>query len=326
MVRDLLLAFVHEDWVVDLDFATLERVNSQFITKRLKKRESDVIWRVRRRRGDQSEWLYLYLLLEFQSQPSRWMALRMWVYVGLLYQQLAKEKEFRGKRLPPVLPLVLYNGIKSWHGVQEVAELIEPAPGDLGRYQPRMRYLLLDESKLTDALEPATAGNMAALLVYLENTQVPEALRPGIQLLIRWLGAPEQAELRENFRDWLLEVKLPAQLAGSEIPDNIKQLEEVDAMLAERVKQWTEELTRQGRVEGRAEGEIKGRAEGRAEGEVKGRIAERGEFLRRQAIRKFGPLAAEHQRRLEEATPGQLLEWGERILFATTPEEMFGAE
>ena len=73
-------------------------------------------------------------------------------------------------------------------------------------------------------------------------------------------------------------------------------------------------------------GRVEGRAEGRVEGEATGRVAERGEFLRRQAIRKFGPLSAEHLRRLEEATPEQFLEWGERILFASTPEEMFGEE
>jgi len=30
MVQDLLQGFVHEDWVADLDFATLERVNAHF--------------------------------------------------------------------------------------------------------------------------------------------------------------------------------------------------------------------------------------------------------------------------------------------------------
>jgi hypothetical protein len=48
-------------------------------------------------------------LLEFQSQPDPFVALRMLVYVGLLYQELVKPKQpTRGGRLPPVLPLVLY--------------------------------------------------------------------------------------------------------------------------------------------------------------------------------------------------------------------------
>jgi hypothetical protein len=44
MVEDLLQGFVHEDWVAGLDFSTLERINAHFVTKRLRKRESDVIW------------------------------------------------------------------------------------------------------------------------------------------------------------------------------------------------------------------------------------------------------------------------------------------
>ena len=34
--------------------------------------------------------MYLYLLLEFQSKPDKWMALRVLVYVSLLYQHLVQ--------------------------------------------------------------------------------------------------------------------------------------------------------------------------------------------------------------------------------------------
>jgi len=315
MVQDLLQAFVHEDWVAELDFTTLERINAHFVTQRLRKRESDVVWRVRRRdegEGQEGEWLYLYLLLEFQSQPDPWMALRMWVYVGLLYQHLAREKSYRGKRLPPVFPLVLYNGIEPWQGVQELAELIQPAPGDLGRYQPRMRYLLLDEGALGDVYDPASQGNLAAILVYLENSRIPEELRSGVRLLIRWLHAPEQAELRSAFNEWLRQVLLPGKLQGIEIPNNLNRLEEVDSMLAERVKSWTEEWERRGMEKGIEKGMEKGLVTGRSE------------FLKRQMTRKYGPLTEAQQQRVDAADAEQLLLWGERILFADTPEAMFG--
>ncbi len=51
------------------------------------------------------------LFLEFQSTPDPWMALRMLVYVGLLWQQLVREQRLMPDgRLPPVLPVVLYHG------------------------------------------------------------------------------------------------------------------------------------------------------------------------------------------------------------------------
>ena len=47
MVEDLLRGFVKEDWVQELDFSTLEKVNASFVSDDLKDREDDVIWRMR---------------------------------------------------------------------------------------------------------------------------------------------------------------------------------------------------------------------------------------------------------------------------------------
>lgn len=76
MVADLLTGFIREDWVRELDLATLEKVGGSYVTDDLREREDDVIWRVRWG----SEWLYVYLLLEFQSTIDRFMAVRMLVY------------------------------------------------------------------------------------------------------------------------------------------------------------------------------------------------------------------------------------------------------
>jgi predicted transposase YdaD len=73
MVADLLRGFVHEDWVSQFDFGTLEKVSGSFVADDLREREDDLIWRARW--GD--EWLYVYLLLEFQSTVDPFMAVRI---------------------------------------------------------------------------------------------------------------------------------------------------------------------------------------------------------------------------------------------------------
>ena len=47
MVAELLRGFIHEPWIKELDFNTLEKVNSSFISDDLREREDDLIWRVR---------------------------------------------------------------------------------------------------------------------------------------------------------------------------------------------------------------------------------------------------------------------------------------
>jgi len=76
-----------------------------------------MVWRVRLA---DSSWLYIYLLIEFQSAPDQYMALRIMVYTGLLYQDLLARKLVQpGDRLTPVVPLVLYDGSRRWTAAQD---------------------------------------------------------------------------------------------------------------------------------------------------------------------------------------------------------------
>ena len=242
MVADLLRGFVHEDWVSDLDFSTLEKVDASFISDGLQAREGDLVWRLR---WGKDRWLYVYLLLEFQSTVDPFMAVRVMTYLGLLFQKLIREKLLTPEgRLPPVLSLVLYNGIMAWRAAQDIAELIEPGPGGLDRYQPRCRYLLLDEGRLADS-ELASLRNLAAALFRLEKSRGPEEVQSVVAALLEWLRGPEQAELRRAFGTWLSQVLLPARLPGITVP-GVMDLKEVKSMLAERVMEWTRQWEQEG--------------------------------------------------------------------------------
>jgi predicted transposase/invertase (TIGR01784 family) len=249
MIRDLLVGFVREDWIADLDFATLEKYPTEFIDDRLRQRRNDVIWRLRWG----PDWLYVYVLLEFQSGIHPFMAARLFTYLDLLYQDLIRGRQLgRRRRLPPVLPIVLYNGQRSWTAPIDLADLIEPGPAGLDAYRPRLRYLLIDESAYADA-ELATMRNLAAALFRLENSQGPKPVREVIAALAEWLAEPEQAELRRSFVLWLREAFLRTRLPAVQFPE-LNNLEEIRIMLTERVLDWTQQWKQEGRQEGRQEG------------------------------------------------------------------------
>ena len=254
MVRDLLTGFVKEAWVAQLDFTTLEKVSGSYITDELREREDDIIWRVRWGEG----WLYVYLLLEFQSSIDRFMAVRIMTYLGLLYQDLIRQKALTpAGRLPPVLPLVLYNGESRWTAARNVADLVERVPGGLEHYRPQLAYLLLDEGAIVSAQDWSDQQrNTAAALFRLEHHRDEQDMLAVLASLVDWLQAPEQTGLRRAFTVWIRRVLLPYRVPDIELPEfnDLQELHEVHHMLAERVKKWPDRWIAKGREEGLEKG------------------------------------------------------------------------
>ncbi len=276
MVRDLLTGFVPGDWVRCLDLSTLERCSGSYVTEDLRDRADDIIWRLRW--GD--DWLYVYLLLEFQSTIDAWMAVRIQTYMGLLYQDLIRAEQLSARgRLPPVLPLVLYNGHQIWNAAETLECLIEPAPAVLTDYRPQQSYLLLDEQRLAKA-EQAPTRNLSAALFSLEASRGAEEAIAIVRALVDWLKGPEQSSLRRAFAVWFGRVFLPKRLPGVSVTP-MTDLSEVYDMLAENVETWTDQWKQQGLEQGLEQG----------------REATR-HILIRQVRRRFGAEVAEQTRPL----------------------------
>jgi hypothetical protein len=306
MMRDLLVGFVKEPWVAEVDFATMEKYPTEFVDDRLRQRRSDVIWRLRWG----SEWLYVYVLLEFQSGVHPFMAARLSTYLDLLYQDLirnrqwVRSRQFRDRRLPPVALVVLYNGLRRWTAATELAELIAPGPTGLEVYRPQLCYVLIDESAYADA-DLATMRNLVAALFRLEGSRDPETVRDVLVALVAWLAEPAQAELRYSFLVWLREAFFRTRLPGVEFPE-VNDLAEVRSMLTERVLDWTQQWKQEGRMEGRME--------------------EAFAILNKLLRRRFGELPAWAVARLGQADAGQLEAWAERIFEVSDLAELLGPE
>jgi len=302
MVEDLLRGFVHEDWVSRLDFETLERVNGSFVSDDLKDRRNDVVWRLRWREGE--GWFYVYMLLEFQSTPEPFMAVRLLVYVGLLLQELIRTQGLKaGGRLPPILPIVFYNGRSRWKAPLDLLALFTPVPEDLRRRLPRMEYFLLDENRLGPE-EKELAGNLVSALVQMETSTGSEDFSRSARRLKGMLPKGKLAELRRLFASWAVEI-LRRTHRGATIPD-VEDLEEVP-MLEEAIIAWERKAWRQGRKEGREEG----------------RLLERRRLVVRLLEQRFGPLPANVQRQLKAiSSPEDLERIADTILTAGSLQEL----
>ena len=199
MVGDLLRGFAAPEWCDTLDFSTLEKLPAEYVSDDLRRRQGDAVWRVR---FHEETWLYLLVMLEFQSTVDPYMAVRTLVYTGLLYQDLIRRGDLgEDGRLPPVLPVVLYNGRPRWTAPVEVGDLIAPVREALARFQPSQRCFLLDEGRWGE--DDLPRRNLVSALVALENSGSAESLSEVLAALSDWLRSPEDDELRRAFAEWV---------------------------------------------------------------------------------------------------------------------------
>lgn len=304
VVRDLVLGFIPDAWLHSLDYSTLEKMPGSYITDDLRQRADDVVWRVKA----DGEWMYLYLLIEFQSSVDAWMAVRIMTYVGLLYQDLIRRGEVPGgKRLPPVLPIVLYNGDAKWTAATDIATLIPKVPGLVAKYLPKLEYLLIDENQYAEA-DLAELKNLVAAIIRIEHPENEQALLALIDLVNELLQG--NAELKRTFAIWIRAVLL-RQSKDSLVLPKVQDLKELKMTLAERFDQWARNYEQKGIEKGIEQGIERGIEKGEAL------------LLQRQLTRRFGTLPSDVVGRIAGATAAQLEQWGDRVLDAASLEEVF---
>jgi len=312
IVRDLVQGFVDDPWLQKLDFSTLEPFKGHYVSEDMRERADDVVWRVK----SGKDWLYLYLLIEFQSSNERYMALRMMVYVGLLYQDLIRNKQLGPHGLlPPVLPIVLYNGERRWRAPVSLAELLPKPPAFLAPLQPQMRYLLIDEGAIPAETLARLPLNLVAAIFKLEQPQTPEAVQALVTELEAATRSDEYADVRRIVAIWIRAALIRNRKYPILLPE-LDDLQELRIMLSQRIEQWAEGYLATGRKEGRKEGHKEGRVEGRLEGEIG--------VLTRQLTRRFGALPTWAENRLNAATEEALAEWADAVLDASSLADVLG--
>ena len=291
MVAQLLREFVAGPWLDDLDLDAMERLNAKFHAETTERREGDMIWRIPQRGGGDT---YPVLLLEFQSTSDPWMALRALVYAGLVWQHLVKEQRLPADgRLPPVLPVVLYNVDRRWAAPVALHDLIG-LPGDspLWQWQPGMRYHLIDEGQFSDD-DLEKRDTLAALLFRLESSPDPAQVVALADAVLAWFARyPGFEALRSVFAELLGGLMGPL-VPEVRVPEGLL---EVRNMLATRAEAWKQQWLQ--------EGEQRGRQEGRQQGEAA--------LLLRLLERRFGPLPDWARDRIAAADTAALEAWGLR--------------
>jgi predicted transposase/invertase (TIGR01784 family) len=125
-----------------LNWSTLKLLEGSFVDEDLRESEADLLYEVEHVSGETSLWVYV--LLEHQSTPDRWMRLRLLKYCcriwDLSFRDYPDQRELRA-----IVPLVFYQGERSWSYSSEFAELFAESVRDWPGV-PRFSHGLIDQS------------------------------------------------------------------------------------------------------------------------------------------------------------------------------------
>ena len=327
MVADLLHEFLPGGASPGFDFDTLEPLPASHVGRPLERREGDLMWRLRARSAPDDGWVYVLVLLEFQSGIDRRMALRVLTYTGLAWEGLLRRGNRSGADarpttpLPPVIPFVVYNGSSPWTAPMDVSELIAPAASVLSRLQPANRYVLLDMQRAE--INRVPKDNAVGLQVALEQATFEESVA-----ILRRVGAalagPEHAGLHKAFAQWVQRswdddygvLRRDDEALRDELV-RMAAAGEVEAMGSLAVERWKE-------LERRKEAQILAR--GIAQGRTEGLEFER-RLLGSQAARRFGADTGQRLSALlaDVSEPERMAAMGDAIIDCGTGAELLAA-
>ncbi len=258
----LLHSFVDIPLVKNIRPEDLTLVDKSFVSRRLKRREADIIYQVK----NQGKETYIYILMEFQSSPDKAIPVRMLNYITMFYDSLLKKS--KAGKLPPVLPLLIYNGRQDWNVPFRLEELIEPYLPR--RYIPHFEYYPIIEKNYSDETL-FEINNLVSAIMIMENSRDEEILQGNVDRVVECLKKEHQEDIK-MFLDWYYQMRGVEDTKGIEL--SIKEGEGI--MLAEVAQKLNRKLLNEGI------------AKGLEQGLEQGKIRDKQEVLIKQLDLKFG--------------------------------------
>ncbi len=320
--QGLLRAVLSPEEMAALDLATLRVEDGDHVDAELSHLYSDLALSAEM----YGERVYFYALVEQQRKQEELMVLRVGQYTMRMWGRMVREpssKQSRSeptaqpasrgtpRRLPPILPIVLYNGRTPWTAPTAFQDLIlvpEAARGTLLPHIPHFCIRLVDLSggRMDGVLDSALTALGRVVLWSLSvagdderlekefgriGAALDEVLRSpdaaaALQALLRYLGATHPEMPASKLR---------------EIIENV-----TGEHAREVVVTFLDQIEQQGRKEGRVEGQAA--------------------ILLGLLAKRFGPVPAAMKKRIVSAGERELQTWALRVLDAASLEDVLGVE
>lgn len=234
-----------------IDLKTLELQPSSYFNKIHQESIMDLVYKVEIQGVSNS----LYLIVEHQSTPDKWMSLRM-----LRYTTYIIERHFKNnckKSIPLVHGIVIYHGNQPYPYPTDIVDLID-APREMIPEDFLKSFQLIDLNQIDDELLKKRAS-VGVMEYFLKHIFARDFL-PFIQQIIDTLSELDKFGYR-NFVSSVLQYALER----GEIEDEALFFKLIDSRIStdigEQVMTLGERLINRGLEQGRYEGKLEGKLE-----------------------------------------------------------------
>jgi predicted transposase YdaD len=276
---------------------TIARESGSFIDPELADRQSDLLFSIEIRGGRG----LLYLLLEHQSTNDPDMLLRMLIYSARVLERFRKEHP-QGP-LPVIVPAVVSHAPAGWTAPRTFHEMFEPNPSTI----PGLAELVPSFSLIVEDLAHLGNDDIKARALAVFPSLALWALR----------DARDAGRLLANIVHWGA-----AFAEAARTPHGVAAL----AQLVRYIALVTDDLHFEAfRAKIREQAPEAEHAAMTIAEQMRreGRFQERAVMLTKLLTLKFGSLSSAHENVIAEATPEQLERYVERVLGATSVDDVF---
>jgi len=283
-----------------LDWDTLKLQPGKYTDEALQGCESDLLYTVQ---IDKHPAL-LYCLFEHQSTPDAWMPLRLLRYVLNIWEQYRKQNP-TARKLPPVLPMVLYQGGATWTADFSLSGLLD-IPDGFTQYQPEFQHLLVDLNHINaDELRGTLIVRASLLALKVSRKGLHHELPRLFQLIAELTHQDSSLSMIRTLLRYLCAVD-----NDTDLTEYITQVAATkQPRLQEELMTIAEQLRKEGRQEGRQEGVQQGEAR----------------TLLKILNKRFGSVSHSIEGQISTATTTQLEAWIDAALDAESIHQIFNA-
>jgi predicted transposase/invertase (TIGR01784 family) len=252
---DLLKQVLPESIQRHLVLDSLDIEKGSYVDEKLHDHFSDLVFSVKLKNGRVGR---IYCLLEHKSAPEYLVALQLLRYMALEWNEMLKQEKIYGNKLPPIIPIVVYQGHDDWPVSQEFQSVVDFPSDDFKAYVPNFHYALwnledVDEQKLQESL---VLKYYVQICKALNSPKLPDYVFDLVEAFIKTLDSKTATEYIEIFFSYL--ARSSGRVSKETFEKALKRLPEGggEKIMNTLAEQWIKEGEQRGEQRGVQKGKL----------------------------------------------------------------------